>query len=233
MNELHFFVGNILPYLTLLIFLGGMIYRIYIWAKLPSPIITLFPRPEKGTALAVVKECFLFPGLFRSDKALWGGAWIFHLMLAFIFLGHFRVLTDFPYLWNKLGMGAEAVERMSAIAGGAAGVIIILAVLFLIFRRIGLKRVREISGLGDYIVMFLILAILLTGNALRFFQHFDLQETRIYFSGLVTFAGTPAPDNGLFLLHFLLAQMLLIFIPFSKMLHLGGIFFSQTILKRS
>jgi nitrate reductase gamma subunit len=182
------FVGSILPYFTFAVFLGGMFYRVYVWAKMPSPIITLFPRPEKSNTLAVIKEALLFPGLFRSDKAFWGGAWIFHITLAFIFIGHFRVVADFPWLWGKLGMDSAEVDVMSNTVGGIAGIIILLAVIYLILRRIGLKRVREISNLADYTVLFLILGILVTGNMMRFFQHLDLNETREYFRGLLTFS---------------------------------------------
>ena len=226
-------MGSFLPYLTILVFLIGMFYRLYIWAKMPSPIMTLFPRPKHGTFWGVVKETIFFPGLFKSDKGFWAGAWIFHVMLAFIFIGHSRVFTDFPWLWNKIGMSKEAVDNMSMMSGGIAGIAIMITILLLIFRRVGLKKVREISGLPDYIIMFLLLAIVVTGNAMRFFQHFDLSETRTYFAALLTLQSAQLPNNSLFLLHFALAQMLIIFIPFSKILHLGGIFFSQTILKRS
>lgn len=233
MNILYFFLGSVTPYIALLVFLIGMIYRIYTWAKMPSPIITLYPKPKNSGLMPVLKDVFLFPGLLKSDKSFWGGAWIFHVALAFIFIGHFRVVMDFPWLWNLLGMNEAAVDKMSAISGGIAGIIIMAAALYLIFRRISLQRVREISGLSDYLIMFLILGIVLTGNAMRFYQHFDLNLTRAYFAGLITLSGAQMPVNGLFVLHFTLAQMLIILVPFSKILHLGGIFFSQTILKRS
>lgn len=233
MNILQILIGTILPYITILVFLAGMIYRIYVWAKMPAPIMTLFPRPEKSTFLAVIKETFLFPGLFKSDKVFWAGAWIFHVMLAFIFLGHFRVFTDFPWLWNLMGMDEAAVSSMAATSGGIAGIAIMLTVIYLIFRRMGLQRVREISGFADYMIMFLILAILVTGNFMRFFEHFDLNLTREYFTSIVTLSPAAMPASGAFVLHFLMAQLLIIFVPFSKVLHLGGIFFTQTVLKRS
>lgn len=157
MNGLQFFIGNILPYIAFVVFLTGMTYRIYTWLKMSSPIITLYPVPKGSSTSAVIKEVLLFPSLFKTDKVFWGGAWIFHVMLAFIFIGHFRVVTDFPWLWNLLGMNKEAVDTMSMTSGGIAGLIIMMTVIYLIFRRVGVQKVREISGFGDYIVMFLIL----------------------------------------------------------------------------
>ena len=78
----------------------------------------------------------------------------------------------------------------------------------------------------------LILAIIATGNWMRFVGHFDLEQTRIWASSLLTFAPI-IPQNGMFLLHLALAQLLIVFIPFSKILHFGGIFFTQALIKRS
>jgi nitrate reductase gamma subunit len=70
---------------------------------------------------------------------------------------------------------------------------------------------------------------------MRFSTHFDLAITREYFANLVTFSVTSAglPQSSMFVLHFFLAQLLFIFIPFSKILHLGGIFFTQTVIQRA
>lgn len=232
MNGIQFLIGSILPYITVIVFTAGMIYRIKVWSKMPKPKMTLYPRPDTGIISQVLRDVFLFPTLFKSNKTLWAGAWIFHISLFFIFIGHFRVVTDFPWLWNLMGMSPEAVDKMSMTSGGIAGIIIMLSVIFLIFRRIGVQRVREISGFGDYLVMFIILAILMTGNYMRFFQHFDLNDTRTYFFGLATFSSFAMPTSNMFVMHFFLGQLLIIFVPFSKILHLGGIFFSQTVLKR-
>jgi nitrate reductase gamma subunit len=45
MGIVKFIVGGILPYVALVVFLGGMTWRIRTWKKLPSPPMTLFPAP--------------------------------------------------------------------------------------------------------------------------------------------------------------------------------------------
>ncbi|NQT35481.1 respiratory nitrate reductase subunit gamma [bacterium] len=227
------FVFKIVPFFTILIFILGISYRFYTWKKTPQPgAMTLFPVPHESTSLSIIKEVVFFPSLFRSDKTLWGFSWIFHAALALIFIGHVRVFTDFPALWKALSIDADV---MSAVSGGIVGIIIMIAAILLLFRRFGSKRVREISGFPDYFALLLILAIVVTGNLMRFGEHFDLQITREYFSQLFTlsFAGMEIPQNPTFRLHFLLAQLLIIYIPFSKMLHFGGIFFTQTLIKRT
>ena len=231
-NIITYFTFGILPFITIIAFLGGMLYRFRVWLKLPVPAMTLFPAPKNGTFLGVLKETFFFPGLFKTDKIFWSGAWIFHILLALIFIGHIRVFTDFPKLWAAIGLTPEGVDTMSATSGGGAGVLIFILTLYLLLRRITIQRVKEISSLGDYIALLLVLAILLTGNFMRFGEHFDLNLTRSYFTGLFTFSVSAQLNNNVFLLHFFLAQLLIIYIPFSKLLHFGGIFFSQTILRR-
>lgn len=231
METLAFLIGVILPPLALMVLWGGLIYRFGIWWKLPIPKMTLFPAPEPGsdTFLGILKATFFFPGLFKGDKTLWSGAIVFHGMLALILVGHVRVVTDFPRLWAALHINADT---MSAVTGGAAGIMIMLTLMFLIYRRLFTDRVREITQSGDWVVLVLILAIILTGNLMRFFGHFDLELTRAYFFSLATFQFSPAPLKGWFLLHFMLGQILFMYLPFSKLLHFGGIFFTQTALQR-
>ncbi|MCP4727034.1 MAG: hypothetical protein GY863_18485 [bacterium] len=232
MTIINNFVYLILPFITLIVFLAGMIYRIRIWMKLPKPGMTLFPAPENGTFICVLKETFFFPGLFKSDKVFWGGAWFFHVLLFFIFIGHVRVVTDFPALWAAIGLSTEGVNTMSATTGGAAGVLIFILTIFLLIRRLSVQRVKEITSSGDYLTLMLVMAILMTGNIMRFGEHFDLAITREYFSSLFTFSLLTFPENNMFLLHFFLAQLLIVYIPFSKLLHFGGIFFSQSLIRR-
>jgi nitrate reductase gamma subunit len=229
----------VLPYLAGGVFVVGMIYRIRVWAKTPMPgAVTLFPSPQAGSGLfwGVIKETFLFPGLFKGNKAFWSMAWLFHASLALIIVGHIRVFTGLiDSMLMSFGMSSEAIGSMSAGAGGVAGLVIMITAILLVFRRLLTGRVREITNPADYLALLLILAILVTGNAMRFGQHFDLALTHNYFAQLLTFswAGIAVPANSMFQVHFLMVLVLVIYIPFSKILHFGGIFFTQTIIKKA
>ncbi len=232
---MNYLILGILPYVTLAVFIIGMVYRLYVWSKTPQPgAITLFPAPKDGSGLffGVLKESLFFPGLFKGDKLLWVFAWMFHITLALIFVGHVRVFTDFPALWEALGINAD---QMSAISGGVAGIIIAVFAVLLLLRRVVILRVREISNFSDFLALLLVIGILMTGNLMRFGEHFDLEITRTYFSQMVTFSLTASaiPQSGMLMLHFLLAQILIMFLPFSKILHFGGIFFTQTVIQKS
>lgn len=232
---MNYIVLGMLPYITMAVFIVGMAYRLYVWSKTPQPgAMTLFPAPKDGSGLffGVLKESLFFPSLLKGDKLLWVFAWVFHITLALIFVGHIRVFTDFPALWEALGINAD---QISAISGGVAGIVIAIFAVLLLLRRVVILRVREISNFSDFLALLLIIAILTTGNLMRFGEHFDLEITRTYFSQMLTFSLTASaiPQSGMFMLHFLLAQILIMFLPFSKILHFGGIFFTQTVIQKS
>lgn len=238
MEILRFISGVILPYVALPVFLAGMLYRIWVWRKLPSPAITLFPAPpdEAANVRNTVEEALLFKSLYKGDRGLWLSAWLFHATLALIFAGHLRVFTNADAVLEDLGMTQGVIDRMSAGAGGAAGVLILATALVLAGRRVAIRRVREITGLADCLALGLIGAILVTGNMMRFAAlHFDLNLAREYFAGLASLAdvrGARVLGNDLFVVHMFLALVLIMVIPFSKILHFGGIFFTHQLIRK-
>jgi nitrate reductase gamma subunit len=119
---------------------------------------------------------------------------------------------------------------MSAIFGGGAGIIILVMGIYLLFRRLTITRVREMSDGEDYFTLLLILAIIITGDIMRFVTHFDLAQSRQYFAALFTFSRVTVPSDPAFLLHSFLGQVLIIYIPFSKFLHIPGVFYSKSII---
>lgn len=235
MGAFEFFVGGILPYVAVCVFLVGIGYRFYSWYKTPQPgKMTLTPAPKGSMAGAVLAETFLFPSLFKGDKVLWSLSWVFHATLALILIGHFRVVTgSIDKVLLSIGMTEAGVDSMSSFFGGLAGIFILATAVLLLLRRLAMGRVREISGGGDYFALLLILAIIITGNLMRFAtEHFDLGQTRDWAYSLLVFS-PDVPRSSTFLVHALLAQVLFIYAPFSKILHFGGIFFTQALIKRS
>jgi nitrate reductase gamma subunit len=232
-NSFAFIIGAILPYVVVPVFVIGMSYRIRTWLKSPQPAkMTLFPAG--GSPIReVLAETLFFPSLFKGDRVLWAFAWFFHATLALVFLGHIRVFSAaIDRMLASFGMTPEGIDAMSGLAGGAAGIILLATALLLLFRRITIPRVREITGIPDYLAPLLVIAIIATGDLLRFSGHFDLDQTRVWAMSLVTFSPV-VPASGMFVVHLILAQLLIVFIPFSKILHFGGIFFTQALIKRS
>lgn len=232
MNTLAFFVGAVLPYVALVVFVGGMSYRIYKWKKTPQPgKMTLFPSGD-STSKGVLAETFFFPSLFKGDKVLWSFSWAFHATLALVFVGHIRVFTGLiDRILMGLGVSPGGIDTMSSTLGGAAGVVLLATGILLLVRRFAQQRVREISNVSDFFALLLLIAIIFTGNMMRFGTHFDLEQTRIWASSLLTFSPVVVND-GAFHIHALLAMLFFIYIPYSKIMHFGGVFFTQALVKR-
>lgn len=216
MNTFAFVIGAILPFMIAPAFAAGMIYRFWTWIKTPQPAKMTFP-PAGGSAFReVLAETLLFPSLFRGDRVLWFLAWVFHATLALVFLGHIRVFSGvIDRILESAGMYPKGIDLLSSLAGGAAGILLLATGLLLLLRRITLPRVREITGIPDILAPLLVVAIIATGDLLRFTAPFDLEQTRVWAASLLSFSPT-VPRNGMFLLHLTLAQLLILLSHFQK-----------------
>ena len=232
MQGFSFLVGGVLPYVAAAVFIVGMAYRLYSWYKAPQPgKMTLFPAPE-GMVGGIIKEALFFPSLFKGDRTLWFMSWIFHAMVALVFVGHLRVFTGLIDAMLIPIIGKDGVSTMSTTAGGAAGIIMLATGALLLIRRFTNERVKQITNGADFFALLLVLSIVVTGDLMRFSgAHFDLTQTHVWAASLLTFS-PQVPQNSMFLVHALLAQVLFMYIPFSKILHFGGIFFTQALVQR-
>ncbi len=233
MSVMQLVVGWLLPPITLAVLLVGVVLRIRQWYRVPTGKITLYPSAKTQGQLwaGIAKQVLLFRSLWDGNRNLWAGSWVFHVSLVLIFIGHFRVPTDFPLLWATLGMGKADVDAMSALTGGILGIVILAAGLYLLARRFLSLYARQASRSEDYVVLALFLIVILTGDAMRFLMHFDLSETREYFASLLSLKVPRVPDNPFFLTHFLTAQLLIMYIPLGKLLHIPGLFLAHGILR--
>jgi nitrate reductase gamma subunit len=230
MNLLEISVGIVLPYVSLVILIAGLAYKIRKWQKGGVANLAIYPAASSKWELwrKILGEILLFSTFRKEHKALWSQTWVLHAMLLLIIMGHTRLITDWP-LRVLLGMSESSVDTFSAWAGGIAGLLAMFTCTFLIFRRLTLQRVREASTGEDYLVMIILLLILVTGNIMRFYTHFDIALARTYFATLFSFQPVQVPGDPMFLLHFTLVQILLIILPFGKLLHIPGVFYSKAL----
>ena len=207
-------------------------------SKLESPHSTL------GVIGRMILEVFLFRSLFRNTKAelkngprlvygsskyLWLGALAFHWTLLIIFLRHFRYFTEpvfafVPFLQNLDGFFQVGVPIIYI-----TDIIILVALSFLFLRRIIDPKLRYISLSSDYLPLFLLISIVITGILMRYFTKVDIVSIKELAMGLFNF--TPVVPDGIgimFFIHLFLVCVLLIYFPFSKLLHMPGVFLSPT-----
>ena len=232
---MSFLFGQVIPYIVILLFVGGMVLRILSWLKIPVPFkLTVFPCPETGAGVTAdfVKESVGFKSLWRGDKGLWFMSWLFHLSLGFILVGHFFGIGFLGQQFTWIGATPEQSLKLSVLFGTYAGVALLLGLLLLTIRRMTSPKMKFISSFADYLVLILLLGIVGSGMAMRMFHGVTYESVHNYLIGLLTFHPVPLPDNAVFIFHFTLVQLLLLYFPYSKLLHSCGLFFSRWLIVR-
>ncbi|PID76564.1 MAG: menaquinol oxidoreductase [Deltaproteobacteria bacterium] len=168
---------------------------------------------------------------YESSKWLWLFAIIFHYSFLMVVLRHLRLFLDPVPFW--VGW-LETVDGLFQIGiptwyMTSAGLLAGSALLFA--RRLYNPRVRVISLVNDYFPLVLIFCIAATGCLMRYFFRTDIDIVNIkeLTVGLATFSPTIGHEIGiLFYIHIFLVCVLLVYFPFSKLMHMGGVFLSPT-----
>ncbi len=100
-----------LAYCAALAFVAGLIWRLVGYLRTPMPYpaaLTPAPTTDAGAAARVAGDVLLFPALFKADKALWAGAWVFHMALWVILIRHLRYFT-YPVPGISVAMSSVAL----------------------------------------------------------------------------------------------------------------------------
>ncbi|MDN5347211.1 MAG: nitrate reductase gamma subunit [Clostridia bacterium] len=261
--NLQFVFGVIVPYVAMVTFFAGIIYRVMKWASAPVPFripttggqqkslpwITAArfdnPYTTAGVIGRIALEVLLFRSLFRNtrvelregpklayywEKWLWLAALMFHWSFLIILLRHLRLFTDpVPYFVSLLE-GIDGFLRVGLQGLFITDILIVAAATYLFIRRVIIPQVRYISLPADYFPLFLILGIVLSGVLMRYFFRVDVTAVKELAMGLVTFS-PKVPEEGigvLFYTHLFLVSVLGAYFPFSKLVHMGGIFLTPT-----
>lgn len=202
------------------------------------------PSTKGGVIVRMILEIFLFRSLFRNTRAeihdgpklvygsskwLWLFGLLFHYSFLVIVLRHMRLFTDpMPGFIAPLEFG-DGFLQIGAPTFYQTDAIILLAVAFLFLRRVVMPYVRYISLPADYFPLFLVFAIAVTGILMRYFLRVDVVSIKQLTVGLATFSPAITGQIGsIFFIHVFLVCVLMAYFPFSKLMHLGGIFMSPT-----
>ena len=226
--------GVILPYLAAAVFLVGIAWRTLSWLRRP----VLYPLTLVETAdcpvcraASVAGELVLFRSLLRSDRRLWFWAWAMHASLALILGGHVVGIAALTHQFTWLGTSPQTSERTSLVSGVLLGLVLVASLLALLDRRLTVPEVKRLSRPAEYFDLGLLLAVALTGLAMRAgMTHADLAAIRGYLGGLLSLRPSLPPVLPLFLVHFGLFNALLLYFPFSKLVHLTGALVSRALL---
>jgi nitrate reductase gamma subunit len=210
------------------------------------------PSSQFGVFLRMVLEVFTFRSLFRNTRMklkegklfyqleifLWVGALAFHYAFLTVLLRHTRFFLE-PVPWCvQMLENIDSFFRIEILYTQfqfglpgvyLSGIVLLAAVVYLAVRRIVIPPVRYISLASDYFPLILIFAIAFTGIMMRYVTKIDINAAKQLTMGLVTFHPTVPEGIGvIFYIHLFFVCTLLAYFPFSKLMHLGGIFLSPT-----
>ena len=199
------------------------------------------PAGTPGVFGRMAQEIFLFRSLFRNTEVkiiggrpVYGGAkWLwffglmFHFSLLIVAIRHLRFFTE-PVI--------PCVGTISALDGFLeigvptlymSDIVLLAGLTFLFLRRLVIPRLGYISLVTDYFALLLIGGVAVTGLLMRHFFPVDLNALKTMTMGWVTFAPV-APGNisVIFYIHLCFVFFLMAWLPFSKLMHMGGVFMS-------
>ena len=211
------------------------------------------PATKVQVVARMALEILTFRSLFRNTRMrlqegskvsyqleifLWVGALAFHYAFFAVLFRHLRFFTEPVPFIVQLVENIDSFFRVEIIypavqfglpAVYISGIVLLLAVVYLFLRRIFIPQVKYISLASDYFPLLLIFGIALTGFLMRYVIKIDVSAAKELTMGLVTFRPTiPEGVGTVFYIHLFFVSILLAYFPFSKLMHLGGIFLSPT-----
>ncbi len=215
------------------------------------------PKGGVGAVIRMAFEVLTFRSLFRNtrleyrntedgpkidyewEKWLWLAALIFHYSFLVIFLRHFRFFMEpvpgFVHLLESLDgfmqMGIVPFSSLGVPGVFLTDMLIMVGITYLFVRRLYIPQARYISLPADYFPLFLILALAQSGILMRYLIRVDITAVKELAIGLFKFSPV-VPAEGqigvIFYIHLFIISTLIAYFPFSKLVHMAGVFLSPT-----
>ncbi len=201
------------------------------------------PSTSLGVVARLFFEIVTFRSLFRNTKSdirdgkisyewekwLWIAALAFHYAFLTVIIRHMRFfLEPVPACLQFLEL-LDGFFQVGLPIVMISGVVLLAAAFYLFSRRVLIPQVKYISLAADYFPLFLIIAIAGTGIYMRYFLRVDIVAIKDLTMSLVVMK--PAVPEGVsptLYVHLFLVSSLLAYFPFSKLMHMGGVFLSPT-----
>ena len=202
------------------------------------------PHTTAGVIGRMALEVLFFRSLFRNTRSevvegpkviyggskwLWAAAMAFHWTLLVVLLRHLR------FSFNEVPGFVRAIQWGDGFFQIGVPVLYLSTIFFLgglgflLIRRLWIPQVRYISLLNDYFPLFLLLGIGLSGVLMRHFIKTDIVGVKELVMGLIVFKPVAAKGiHWMFFVHLFLVCVLFAYFPFSKLMHMGGVFMSPT-----
>lgn len=232
MDWFSYLVAGIMVYVAVAIFIVGMAYQIYHWLRGPKTRVKtgIFPKPHTAVTRwgEVALDSFTFPQVITIDRTMWVFTILFHFALLGAFVGHLRLIHEITPLFNLLG-GTQGMDQFALWSGSLMGILLIVALIYYLLRR-QFSPYKEISVPEDFILIFLFILAVVMGDYMRFLGKVHTTDYRAYLQSLIALRPAfpkvlaDSPTKWVLVLHVLFANLIFIYFPFSKLVHLIATF---------
>jgi nitrate reductase gamma subunit len=203
------------------------------------------PSGLLGVIARMALEVLAFRSLFRNtrvevmpekekvnyiaDKALWAAAMAFHWAMLIVVLRHFRFLVEPVPAWVELLQSFDGFFQVGLPVYYITTFLMVAGLAYLLARRFFDGKVRYISLPTDYFALYLLLGIAITGILMRHVEKIDVVQVKAAIAGWASLQPVAPVGVGLwYFVHVALVSVLLVYFPFSKLLHAPGVFLSPT-----
>ncbi len=223
METVYFIILIPMVYVAFAVFVVGTIFRLVQMFRQPNNPSTLQIYPEKRPKwLWALHDSFLLPTIRRHNPVLWVFLMTFHICFLFLIIGHIELIDEFSIF--------QVIEHEVFLGRGSIGLILCIALLFLLLRRF-VSPNRDLSVPEDYYLLILLFLTVLFGSemdwARRWYDYGELSVDgyREYISSLLYLrpelpsSVTSTGHSFMLVLHVFFANLFLMFFPFSKIMH--------------
>lgn len=210
MSSVNFMLFGVYPYVALAVFLVGS------WARYDLAQYTWKAQSSQ----------------MLSNKNMRVASNLFHIGVLFILAGHFVGLLT-PHALYEHVISTQDKQLLAMVSGGFFGVLCLVGLLMLIYRRMTDARVRASSGTADIFILWVLLAQLLLGlgTIAASTQHLDgsvMVMLANWAQSIVTLqpvaaADAIAPVGLVYKLHVGLGLTLFVLFPFTRLVHIASV----------
>ncbi len=222
-DGIFYFITVPMVYLAFAWCLIGVAVRVGRMLGSPKHPFTLKIFPDKDHPVpGAAAGAFLMPTVRKHKPLFWFFLMLFHLGLFLLILAHLDLLPQIKIM-------PEDSEHM--IGWGFVGVAVTVSVLYFLFRRFR-TPVREVSVPADYLLLFLLFLVFMSGDIISWGNSWNgngfvltKQDFGAYLDSLIRFSWEDprqlleGSHYVVMVVHVFLANLFLMVLPFSKVMH--------------
>jgi nitrate reductase gamma subunit len=238
-SNIFYFTMVPMVYAAFAILVGGLIFKlVMVLASKRFPgSLAVYPK-RVPRPIGVLAEALAVPTAFKKDKVFWLFIIAFHIAFLLLLIGHLELIREFRWI--------QIIPHDVFLGAGVVGIVLTIAVLYFLFRRFK-SPWREISVPEDFLLLIFLFLTIFLGSHLhlsaRYYAGggaFDIpvDSYREYLSSLLAFKPVipdgiaNSPHYVLVVLHIFLANLVLMMLPFSKVVHMVFAFLSLNLKRK-